>query len=716
MKWPVLCVCLALAACSSQSRVQRTSAKPPPTRVAPVTDSVHGVNIIDNYRWLEGDNSDANDPGKVTAEVTSWTNAENAYTRAVLDKLPGRQVLEDRLSALLNVGSVTPPTMRGNRYFFARATAAENQPRVYWREGHGGADKTLLDPQTLDPARPTALAWISPSADGKLLAYGTYHTGDSHPALHLLDVDAGKPLPLEIPNVPQPVQWLPDGSGFFYQSDDQRGRRGMLHRMGSPPGADRVVYHRAAPPGAQDLPDNWGPFGTLSADGKWIVLGHWEDPSSNDLWLANFDEVRRTGKLVARVVTVGAAGLASGTVMGNTLFIKTTKGAPKGRVVAVDAGDPAQARWRDVVKERADAVIQDVSFGRARIAVTYRKNATDFIELFDLGGASQGTLALPGIGTASLAAAEDRTEAFLTFTSINYPPTVFRVDLMNPAAAPQPWQAPDVAGRPSAVHVEQVWYPSKDGTRISMFIAHRVGLTRRGDTPTMLLGFGAFGVSVTPAFSPTFFQWFDAGGLLAWPNLRGGGEYGEAWHAAGARDKKQTTFDDFVAAAEWLVANRYTNPQKLVIFGGSHGALMTGAVLTQRPDLCRAAILTAPVLDMLRYEQFPAGRAWVQEYGSAGNAEQSKWLLAYSPYQHVKTGTKYPGVLLIADEADPDVHAMHARKMTAALQAATGSDPADHPILLRLDRRTPDPQAALNLQLEKLVDQRIFIMWQLGML
>ena len=702
----VLSLCVALAACSGENRITKTPARPPATRVAPVTDTIPGAAVVDNYRWLEGE----------APEVAAWTDAQNAYTRSVLDRLPGRQVLKDRLGVLMNVGSVTAPFKRGRRYFYTRAAAGQSQPIVYWREGLGGADTTLLDPAALDRARPTALAWFSPSADGRLIAYATIQTGDSQPTLRLMEVDGAKPLPVEIANVPEAVQWVPDASGFFYQADDERGRRALFHRLGEAPARDRLVYEQAAPVPGQDLPDRWGPFGTLSADGRWIVLGHWEDPTANDLWLADFDAVRRTGKLVARVVSVGSPGLASGTVVGNTLILKTTKGAPRGRVVAADVSNPLESRWRDIVKERADAVIQDVAVAGARIAVTYRKNASDFVEVFDLRGASQGTIPLPGIGTASVTVAADGTEAFITFTSINYPPTVFRADLNQVSAAPQLWMAPEAAARGSDVQVEQVWYPARDGTKISMFLAHKAGLARRGDTPTLLIGFGAFGVSVTPAFSPTFRQWFDAGGLLAWPNVRGGGEYGEAWHTAGARDRKQTTFDDFIAAAEWLIASKYTNPGKLAMFGGSHGGLLVGAVLTQRPELCRAAVLTTPVLDMLRYEQFFPGLQWAREYGSAASAEESAWLRRYSPYLRIKPSTPYPGVLLLADEQDTDVHAMHARKMTAALQAATSSDPADHPILLRVDRGTRDPQASADLQLEKLVDQRLFLMWQLGML
>jgi len=695
-------------ACSSQPRVARTTAVPPATRVDPVTESIHGVDVTDNYRWLEGD----------TPEVTAWTNAENSYTRAVLDRLPGRQVLEDRFASLMKMGSVTAPLVSGTRYFFSRATAEQSQPLVYWRAGPQGADTLLIDPARLDAVRPTAIAWLSPSGDGRLLAYGSYHSGDSNPTAHLLDVGTGKALPVEIPGVPHAVQWLPDGSGFFYQQEDEKGHRGRLHRMTpATAAADAVLYEQTVPASTASLPDNWGPFGSLSTDGHWIVLGHWEDPGANDLWIANFDDVGRTGKLVSRVVSVGAPGLASGTVIGGTLYLQTTKGAPRGRIVAAPVADPSQPHWRDVVKERADAVILNVSFGRGRIAVAYRRNASDSIEVFDLNGKSLGTITLPGPGVATVTAAADRTEAFVTFASINYPPTVFRVDLADPAAAATQWMAPEVAGRPSDVHVEQVWYPSKDGTRVSMFVAEKAGRARRGNAPTLLLGFGAFGVSVTPSFSPTFFQWFDAGGIVAVPNVRGGGEYGDAWHAAGMLEKKQTSIDDFVAAAEWLIGSRYTNPQRLAIYGGSHGGLLAGALLTERPDLARAIVMNVPVLDMLRFDRFPPGADWMREYGSPQNATQAQWLLGYSPYQRVKMGTKYPGVLLMADEADADVHAMHARKMTAALRAATASNPADHPVLLRVDRPAAgDPQAAMNLQLQNIVDQRIFIMWQLGML
>jgi len=701
--------CAIVTACTSRGEIASTAARPPSTRVAPVSETRHGVAIADNYRWLEGDAE-----GKTTTEIAAWTEAQNRYTREVLDHLPGRQALETAFRPLLKIGLVTAPIMRANRYFFAARTAAEDQSIVYWREGYLGAAKAIVDPARLDAAGLTAVAWFSPSSDGSLLAYGTTKAGTPGVTLHLIEVDSARLLPLEIPNVAQGVQWLPDGSGFFYQTIDANSRQGIFHRMASDPAADVVLFRQMTPAGNSNVPPEWGPFGILSRDGHWLVLGFRRNAGLTDLWLANFDEVRKTGRISGKVVSGGVAGDASGTVIDGTLFLHTTKGAPHGRVVAVSTADPSQARWRDIVPERADAVIEHVSFGRGRIAVTYRRNACNLVEVFDATGKSLGTLRQPGIGVASLIAEEDRTEAFLTFASFNYPATIFRVDLANPSAASILWMAPEVAVDPSAVEVEQVWYPSKDGTKISMFLAHKTGLVPAGDAPTLLLGYGAFGISMTPTFSATFFQWFEAGGLLAVPNVRGGGEYGEAWHAAGALDKKQHTFDDGIAAAEWLIANHYTNPQKLAMYGGSQGGLLVGAVVTQRPDLFRAAVARLPVLDMLRYDQWPGGRDWTAEYGSAQNADQFTWLSAYSPYQHVKAGTRYPAVLLTAVDGDPSVHAAHARKMAAALQAASASDPARQPVLLRIDPVPTDPDSFIALELRDLVDQRAFLMWQLG--
>ena len=685
-----------------------------------MTETRHGVTWVDNYRWLEGDNSDPRDMGKMTPEVAAWTDAQNAYTRSVLDHLPGRRALEDRLRPLMEVGSVSAPAMRGHRYFFSRREGSQNQPTYYWREGYRGESRVLVDPARIDASGLTTIEWLSPSRDGKVVAYGTYRAGDENTMLHLMEVESGHTLPLEIPDKVQAPDWLPDGSGFVYQNlqhaKDPYSGQILFHRTGTERTKDTLVFRQFTKAEDEKLATTWGPFSGLSHDGHWLLLGYWIDTKSNDVWLANFDEFLKTGKLTRRVVSTGVPGQAFGTVIDETLFLQTTKGAPKGRIVVADAAHPDEAHWREIVPERADAVIEGVSFGKGVIAVTYLKNASNVVEVFDLAGRSLGTIAQPGIGAVGVAAEEDRTEAYLTFTSFNYPTTIFRIDLAKPAAPAELWERPDAPVDPSIVSVEQVWYPSKDGTKISMFLVHKKGLARNGETPALLYGYGGFNINETPLFSATLFQWFEAGGLFALPNLRGGGEYGDAWHEAGMLDKKQNVFDDFIAAAEWLIANRYTNASHLAIRGGSNGGLLTGAAITQRPDLFRVAIVEVPLLDMLRYQDFLMARYWVPEYGSAENAEQFAFLRAYSPYQHVTPGSHYPAVLLTAGEHDARVHALHARKMAALLQASTASDSSERPVLLWVDRDAGHGQGKpLNLKIRDVADWRIFVMSQLGM-
>jgi prolyl oligopeptidase len=382
--------------------------------------------------------------------------------------------------------------------------------------------------------------------------------------------------------------------------------------------------------------------------------------------------------------------------------------------VAVDVANPAEARWREVVPTRADAVVESVAYGRDVLAVTYLKEASSVTEIFQATGRPLGTLAQPGLGSSLLSASQDRTEAFLWFQSFNRPPMVYRVDLQTPTVPGRQWKAAAASVDPESVQVNRVRYRSKDGTDVSMFLVHSRDVTPNGALPTLLVGFGAFGVPMTPTFTGHWFQWFDAGGLIAVPHVRGGGEYGPAWHAAGSRDRKQTSFDDVIAAAEWLVANRYTNPQKLALYGATMGGLLSGGALVSRPDLFRAAVLMNPLTDMLRYDRFLQARAWTPEFGAPSEADAFRWLRAYSPYHRVTPGTQYPAVLLVASDGSATVHAGHARKMAARLQAATTSDPADQPVLLWVEPVDSD-DAPHEAELRVLVDQRVFLTWQLGM-
>ncbi|MBX3467688.1 MAG: S9 family peptidase [Planctomycetes bacterium] len=679
---------------------------PPPTPKEPVNETLHGQPIVDPYRWLEGD-----DKGDVTPRVAAWTDAQNAHTRAVLDALPGRAKVEARLRELMEVGWVGAPTAAGPWYFNRERTGAQDQPVLLVRKGLQAEPRLLIDPNALDAKGLVSLDWFAPSPDGSLLAFGLSRAGDENSTLHLLDVATGRWLADEVPNKAGSVGWLPDGRRFVYSQlrdpKDAYSRRIRLHEVGR--------HHREDPILVEQHDTTWGPFAYPSRDGRWLIVGYYTSTRTNDLWVVDLDRYLREGELVRTDILVGQDASAHGSVDGDTLLLQTTLDAPRGRVFAVDLTRPERARWREVVPQPERAVIQRAHLGRGVLAVQLLDDARTRIERYTPAGEALGALELPGIGTASLVASDDRTEAFVSYTSFNEPPSIYRVDLLTGERAL--WRRPDVPVDPSTVEVKQVWYPSKDGTRVSMFLVHKKGLEPKGDLPVLLYGYGGFRNSMTPSFSATLFPWFEAGGVYAVPNLRGGGEYGDAWHRAGTLGQKQNTFDDFIAAAEWLVANRYTRPERLAIAGGSNGGLLTGAALVQRPDLFRAAISSVPLLDMLRYHRFLMARFWVPEYGSAEDEAAFAWLKAYSPYHHVKPGVRYPAVLLTAGENDARVHPLHARKMAAALQAATASPPGERPVLLWVDREGGHGAGKpLSLRVRDVADQRVFLMWQLGML
>lgn len=696
-------------------------AQPPASRVEPVTDTLHGQTIVDPYRWLEGDNSDPARMGAMTPEVAAWTDAQNAWTRQVLDTLPGREQLEERLRPLMEVGAVTRPDMRRDRYFFSRREGTQNQPVWYWRVGSRGDDRVLLDPAVLDPSGLTAISWIEPSPDGRLVAWGSYRAGDEMTVLRIRDLDAGADLPDTIADKVNAVDWLPDGSGFFYRnlSDPDNPYSGQVrfHRLGSPVSADPLVIRQYTPEEDERLATTYGPYGYLSEEGRWLALSYYTGTRDNDLWVMPVESFLASGEVKKVPVAVGLAAEFGGPILGDTMYMTTTLDAPNGRVMAVDLQHPERSAWKELVAERPDTVIEQVSLAKDALVLQVMRNAASALEVWSLDGKLRGEVKLPGIGSAGITTRADRTEAYVGFTSFNYPSTIFAVDLATPGAEPVLWERPAVPVDPQAIEVEQVWYPSRDGTRVSMFLIHRKGLTRDGTNPTILYGYGGFTVSLTPSFSATLFQWLEAGGIYAVPNLRGGGEYGESWHRGGMLESKQNTFDDFIAAAEYLIAQKWTRSERLAIRGGSNGGLLTGAALTQRPELFAAAIVAVPLLDMLRYEQFLMARYWVPEYGAATDATQFGWLSAYSPYQKVQDGVRYPATFLTAGENDSRVHPLHARKMTARLQAVAAKVEDANPVLLWVDRESGHGQGKpLNLKLRELADERIFLMWQLGML
>ncbi|MFL6289863.1 MAG: prolyl oligopeptidase family serine peptidase [Thermoanaerobaculia bacterium] len=707
------------------------AAAPPPTDVQPVKDVYQGIEVVDPYRWLEGSAAPEMpkpDPA-LDAKVGAWTDAQNAYARAILDNLPGRKELAARIQALTGKSAFrTPPAVRGARMFFLQGGAEQQQPMLMMEEmmEEGEAPpRALVDPILRDPSGLTTIGWFEPSPDGRLVAVGLFRSGDENATLHLVETDTGKSRPDEIRNKVREVDWLPDASGFVYNNledlKDPYSRRIRFHKVGTDSKEDRVLLEQ---PKEGPAASTWGPFGHLSRDGHWLILGQWTGSNSNDLWVMDFRQwlsIGDSGKAEHRPILVGRnaqAGLPDvyrqiDPIVGNTFYMSTTLNALNRRVVKVDLEDPSPERWRELIPESKDPLVGLWQIGDL-LTATYLHDATTRIELFELDGTPRGPLALPGLGSADLGGNPKSPIGWLAYTSFNEPAGIYRVDLRT--GERKLWWREEVPFDPSGLEVRQIEYPSKDGTRVTMFVIHKKGLKLDGCNPTILDGYGGFAINITPYFDAAHIPWFEEGGVYAYPNLRGGGERGEAWHEAGMFERKQNVFDDFLAAAEWLIANGYTRPERLGITGASNGGLLTGAALTQRPELFSAVFAGVPLMDMLRFHHFLRARNWVSEYGSSADPKQFPYLRRYSPYHNVKKGIKYPAVLLTAGEKDDRVHALHARKMTALLQAATASDPTQEPILLQVEREAGHGMGApIDMQIRRVVDELSFFRWQLGM-
>jgi prolyl oligopeptidase len=677
----------------------------PPTRTDDVVEKLHGVEVADPYRWLEDGDSPA---------VKEWTAKENAFTRSVLDKLPGRERIHDRLAALLEIGSLGTPVPRGGRLFNTARQGKENQPILYVRDRKAGPERALLDPNKLAADGTVALDWWFPSRDGKLLAYGLSKNGNEQSTLHVREVESGKDRPDVIERTRAcSLAWLPDGSGFYYtrypaaagKGEENYNRRVFLHKLGDDPAKDVEVF------GNDRAREDW-PNVALSPDGRWLVVTVEQGWSKTEVYFA--DRTKDGLKFAPLVENVDA--LFDVVARNERFYVHTNDGAPRYRVFGVDPLKPARADWEEIIPQGED-VLEGVSAVGHTLVARYVHKASARLRLFSTSGKEREEVALPTLGSLTGIGGEwDGDEAFFGFQSFTVPQTVYRIDLGGKESpGVEKWEQVKADIDFAAYEVEQVSYKSKDGTPVTMFLAHKKGVKPNGKTPTLLYGYGGFNVSLTPSFSASRFLFLERGGLLAIANLRGGAEYGEEWHQAGMLGRKQNVFDDFLAAAEWLTAREYTDRDHLAIQGGSNGGLLVGAALTQRSDLFRAVVCQVPLLDMLRYQRFLIARLWIPEYGSAENEEEFRWLYAYSPYHHVKAGVKYPAVLLEAAESDTRVDPLHARKMAARLQAATASG-SDRPILLRIEPKAGHgagkPRA---LVLDELTDTYSFLFRQLGM-
>jgi prolyl oligopeptidase len=689
-----LCTVLAFAAASD---------------TAPVTDTLHGRTFTDEWRWLESLEADA-------PAVAEWTTTQIDRTRSTLDALPCRASIAATLEPLLKLPSVGLPSMHGEWCFYGERTGDQNQAVLKVQKGTDPALRTraitLIDPNAMDANGLISLDWNAPSDDGTLIAYGTSRSGSEMSELHVMEV-GGAPLLDTISGKVSFQGWTPTNDGFLYSAlrdpKDPYSREVRFHVLGSDVASDRLIARQTNP---SEIP-----FAGLSRCGRWMVLGFSRGWQANDLSVADFQAWRQgSGEPKAVEIAKGVPARFSPVGFeGDRMLMMTTLDAPRGRLVAVDLKQPARANWKDVIPEPKDEVLDSVGLTKGGMVASFTKHVCTRLERFDRTGRSLGEIPLPGLGSAAFSVDEDRTDAFVSYTSYNEPRSSWYVaDLTTPT--PVPWWKPLVPIDLSKWTVERVRVASKDGTLVPLFMVRRSDLTPDGDRPCLLYGYGGFNVSLEPGFNPSIAPWIEAGGVYAVANLRGGGEYGEAWHEAGMLGRKQNVFDDFHACAEWLIGNRWTNATRLAIQGGSNGGLLTGVAVTQRPELFAAAISAVPLLDMLRYHQFLLARYWVPEYGSAEDPEQFQWLLAYSPYHNLKPGTRYPAMLFTAGENDSRVHPLHARKMAARMQAMAGGQDHANPVLLWVDRDAGHGQGKpLAMRIRDQVDQWSFLMWRTGL-
>jgi prolyl oligopeptidase len=594
------------------------------------------------------------------------------------------------------------PTERGGRYFYWKRHAADDLSILYLKDGEDGQEAVLIDPHKLSEDHTTSVSLLDVTTDGTLLAYGIRQGGEDEIEVRLLDVTSREELADRLPRgLYSSISLKPDRSGLYYGlSDRSTGLRIYYHAMGSPASDDTEIF------GEGIGSDNWL-SASLSDDGRHLLFTVYHGWARTEIY---YQDLTRGGEIIPIVNDLDAQSY--GLFAGDTLVMQTDWNAPRKRILAVDLGKPARGDWREVVPEAADT-IEDFSLAGGRLFVQYLHDVTSQVKQFTLEGEALGDLELPGIGTASAPSGrwESKT-AFFDFVSFTVPRTTYRYDVSS--SDTEVWARDDVPVDSSRFEVEQVWYPSKDGTAVPMFLVHEKGLERDGNQPVLLYGYGGFNVSETPRFSTTAVWWAEQGGLYALANIRGGGEFGEAWHKAGMLGNKQNVFDDFTAAAEWLIDNGYTRPGRLAIQGGSNGGLLVGAALTQRPDLYQAVLCQFPDLDMVRYYQFENNNPpALMEYGDASDPDQFKFLYAYSPYQKVRKGVEYPAVMLTTGDADTRVPPLQARKMTAVLQWATSSS---RPILLMYDTKAghagsrPITKAVDDLSMEL-----AFLSWQLGL-
>jgi prolyl oligopeptidase len=709
MHWqtPIAAVVLGGLAVGSVLAADNGTLTYPPTRTVEHVENYHGTKVEDPYFWLEDD-------VRKSKDVADWVAAENKVTFAYLESIPERESIKRRLTELWNYEKYSAPRKVASRYFYSKNDGLQNQSVLYVQEGLDAPARMLLDPNTWSKDGTVALAGLAISDDARHAAYAVAEAGSDWTTWRVLDVDTGKRLDDEIKWVKfSSAAWTKDGKGFFYGRFDEPkagaafqslnlNQQVYYHRLGTPQSDDVLVYRRPDHP-------RWIFGAEVTEDGRYLVLvTHSGTAHKNRV---TYKDLTEPYGLPTDLIDDFANEYSFIENDGPIFYFKTDLNAPRGRVIAIDIHKPDRANWKEIIPEAKEALGGVGLVGNLFVA-HYLKDAKTQVKLFTVGGRFVREVELPGIGTAGgFGGKRTDTETFYTFSSFATPPTIYRYDVITGASTV--FRKAAVKFNPDDYEVKQVFYRSKDGTRVPMFIAHKKGIKLDGSNPTLLYGYGGFAIPMTPAFSVSRVAWMEMGGVYAVANLRGGSEYGEDWHLAGTKTHKQNVFDDFIAAGEWLVRNQYTRPDKLAIQGGSNGGLLVGACLTQRPDLYGACLPAVGVMDMLRFHKFTAGRFWVDDYGSADNPEEFKALYAYSPYHNLKKGTKYPATLVTTADHDDRVVPGHSFKFAARLQACQAGDA---PVLIRIETRAGHGAGKPTAKLiEEAADQYAFLVKNLHM-
>ena len=705
MRYTVLCVAvLAFALVLPATQHESGTLVYPKAKTVDQADDYHGVKVADPYRWLEDTDS---------ADTREWVEAENKLTFSYLDQIPYRGPIRERLTKLWNYERFTVPQKHGGRYFYQHNNGLQNQNVLLVAESLSGEPRVLLDPNTLSSDGTVALSGTANTDDGKLLAYGTAASGSDWQEWRVRDVDTGRDLPDLIKWVKfSGASWTKDGRGFYYSRyDEPKGtalrdtnyfQKLYYHKLGTDQAEDKLVYDR---PDDKEL----NIAGVVTDDGHYLIIYLNKGTSpKNRLY---YKDLTKPDSEVVKLLDDADAEYTLIDDDGPGLWIRTNLDAPRGRVIAIDTQHPEKANWKTVVPQGPDK-LEDANVVDNVFLLGYLKDAKTEVRVYDFKGNFLRNVDLPGIGTAAgFGGKRTDKETFYSFTSFISPTTIYRYD---PAAGKSSvFRQPKVDFDATKYETKQVFYNSKDGTPIPMFLTYKKGLQLDGQNPTLLYAYGGFDISLTPAFSVPTIVWLEMGGVYAQPNLRGGGEYGEEWHVAGTKAKKQNVFDDFIAAAEWLIAHKYTSTPKLAIRGGSNGGLLIGAMLTQRPDLFGATLPLVGVMDMLRFQKFTIGWAWTSDYGSSDNADDFKALYAYSPLHNLKPGTKYPATMIATADHDDRVVPGHSFKFAATMQA----DQAGlAPVLIRIETKAGHGAGKpISKIIEETADEWAFVAHNLGM-